>query len=469
MAALARWLGVALVLAILCNGAGTYLRKVGWLQTPAYQAYWAWHCGQVGSLEPHRRALPGCCAHAAAEELAQMKAPPRRDVEQALASYIFELTPPEKALKLVKDVFALAFVAVSAWLLAQRKPLRVSLGLGSWGPRALWVYGGAMFGLSWAWHGLLMPTVGLRPFLFLAVFWAGAWMAPHLASLARFVALALALQLLLVPLELLAGIHVNGHGHALHLGWLDLHLLLSRASGTLVLPNSLGVFAVTALAFCQAFAPSRARLLALTFLAMGLVYASGSGAGAVGMLLFILLAAWGAVPAYRRGWLAVGAAMGAALLWGLLPEILGRPDIFDSVFGRHGRLDTIKETALSQDAVPLLFGQGLGTGSNLAWNLEHNTSAGVAQAPSAASIGAGDSTLTALMIQLGAVGPLRFYGLLLWAARRDATARPFYTVLALCSLAMNVTELFPVNFLLGLALAHSAGVAKPKHQSRQDA
>jgi len=456
---LARWVGVALVLATLCNGLGIYLRKVGLVQTPAYHAYWAWHCSPVAHLQPHQRAQPGCCAHASTAELAEIGAPPRRDVEQALAQYIFELTPAEKALKLVKDVFVLAFVAVSAWLVAQRRPLGNGFGLGSSGQRLLLVYGCAMFGLSWAWHGLLMPVAGLRPLLFLAVFGLGAWMATHLPGLAKFVAVALALQLLLVPLELLAGIHINGHGHALRLGWVDFQLLLSRASGTLVLPNSLGVFAVTALAFCQAFAPSRRQLLYLTPLVLALIYFSGSGVGALAMSLFLLMLVLGQVPVHRRGWVAAGAAVLAAPLLVLLPELLGRPQIFDSVLAEGGRLETFKLTVLDKSALQLWFGQGLGVNTNIALNLQQTEQVDNAVAGAVASAPAlrpTDSTLTALMVQLGAVGTGLFYALLFWAARKDATARPFYAVLALCSLTMNITEVFPVNFLLGLALAHSA-------------
>ena len=43
----------------------------------------------------------------------------------------------------------------------------------------------------------------------------------------------------------------------------------------------------------------------------------------------------------------------------------------------------------------------------------------------------------------------------------------FYAIVALCSLTLQVTELFPVNFLLGVALAHSVvagGNIKPVSQ-----
>ena len=68
--------------------------------------------------------------------------------------------------------------------------------------------------------------------------------------------------------------------------------------------------------------------------------------------------------------------------------------------------------------------------------------------------------LTSLLTQLGIVGILLFYGTLTWAAMRDREARIFYAVLALCSLTLQITEVFPVNFLLGVVLAHSVMVAQ---------
>jgi hypothetical protein len=67
-----------------------------------------------------------------------------------------------------------------------------------------------------------------------------------------------------------------------------------------------------------------------------------------------------------------------------------------------------------------------------------------------------DSALTSLVIQIGLLGSVLFYAALFWAARRDPPARPFYCVVALCTLTINVGELFPVNVLMGIALAHSA-------------
>jgi hypothetical protein len=70
-----------------------------------------------------------------------------------------------------------------------------------------------------------------------------------------------------------------------------------------------------------------------------------------------------------------------------------------------------------------------------------------------------------LFVQLGLVGVLAFYGLLAWAWRVDGGARPFYLVAAIASLTINLPEAFPLNVLLGLALARSALVAVGKPSS----
>ena len=68
--------------------------------------------------------------------------------------------------------------------------------------------------------------------------------------------------------------------------------------------------------------------------------------------------------------------------------------------------------------------------------------------------------VTSLLTQLGLVGALLFYGALAWAAQLDRQARIFYVIVAACSLTLQITELFPVNFLLGIVLAHSVVVAR---------
>jgi hypothetical protein len=104
-----------------------------------------------------------------------------------------------------------------------------------------------------------------------------------------------------------------------------------------------------------------------------------------------------------------------------------------------------------------IVGHGIGINSNLSLSI----AAAATDDPLAAAnstLRPADSTLTSLFIQSGAIGVLLFYGLLAWAGQRDKILRPFYIVIALCSLVMIVPELFPVNYLLAFALVHSASI-----------
>jgi hypothetical protein len=102
-----------------------------------------------------------------------------------------------------------------------------------------------------------------------------------------------------------------------------------------------------------------------------------------------------------------------------------------------------------------LFGRGLGVGAN------QTSILAVVKPTSLLAVLGGtgqfyaDSTVTWLFMQLGLVGLAAFYAMLLWAFAKDRDARPFYLVVAVASLTINIPETFPLNFLLGLALARS--------------
>jgi hypothetical protein len=146
------------------------------------------------------------------------------------------------------------------------------------------------------------------------------------------------------------------------------------------------------------------------------------------------------------------AVLGLLALALLLPAATGRPDLYSSL-GAGGRWTSLQAALFGRSPVELIFGSGLGVNTNSAFNLA-NTQASARSFPANAFLPT-DSTLTSLLIQVGAVGAGLFYAMLFWAAARDEKFRIFYGVVALSSLTINLTELFPVNVLLGLALAHS--------------
>ena len=60
-----------------------------------------------------------------------------------------------------------------------------------------------------------------------------------------------------------------------------------------------------------------------------------------------------------------------------------------------------------------------------------------------------------LLVQGGILAVAAFYGLLLRGLMMDRRARPFLLSVLLCSLTLNVTELFPIDLLLAVALCRS--------------
>lgn len=159
------------------------------------------------------------------------------------------------------------------------------------------------------------------------------------------------------------------------------------------------------------------------------------------------------VPVRRR--LALTAATTVlVLLLCALPQLLGRPDLWRSPLGRW---QALADGMAASGPLQWLFGQGLAANSNQLLSL-----LGPQAALHAAS---SDGMPVLLLLQSGLVGVAAFYGLLLWAWRRDQTARPFLLTVGLASLTLNITELFPINLLLGLCLAGL--LAAPRKLSRE--
>jgi hypothetical protein len=113
------------------------------------------------------------------------------------------------------------------------------------------------------------------------------------------------------------------------------------------------------------------------------------------------------------------------------------------------------EVIARNDAIANIFGRGIGAGSNQTSIFVVLEPYPLRHALQATELFYADSTVTWLLVQFGFAGILAFYAMLSWAFAKDRAARPFYLALAIASLTINIPEFFPVNFLLGLALAHS--------------
>ena len=443
------WLVVAgLLLATVCNGAGVYLKRTGLLDADAYQAYWSFHCRSLNLQSSPEAMGPRCCALATPAQLAQLETSAGARGERAQTRFVYRTPGAELALKLVKDVFGLALLILCLVLLVRRAEVRPSLKE-AWPVGLLLAYAATALVASLVLYEPLVALAGARSFMFIGLALLGLWLAPHMALLAYAVAALLVVQVLLMPFEMLRGVHLHGHFHLLPLA--------GRLSGTLVAPNTLGVFAVCALAFVHAFAPNRRWLWLVALLALTLVLLSGSGTGIVGFVLFLLLALIerGAADHRRLVIIAGGLLLGGLVM--VLPEIIGRPRLFESLWGR---IDGLRMVLSDKSFWESVFGSGLGVDTNTTGQLVRMLGADSFPRYARLPSGAAESMLTSLLTQLGLVGTLLFYGALAWAALRDYQARIFYAIVVVCSLTLQITELFPVNFLFGLALAHSVVVAQ---------
>lgn len=400
---------VATVLASLAAGMPFFLRRVGALAPVTHSRELALFCHQPihpwwlpGSCG-FRRVLPGVPA-------ATAKVDPQRFYRQL---------PAERPLRLARHGLLLALAAGSALSLFGRHhqppslrrfapalPLLVSTV-------AAWAMGAAQAGVWPALHEtarqahwlLLLPLVG--------------WLATPFAfgALQRTVAALLILQLPFGLLEAMRAVPLPFGTSTMGLGPFQ-PPVPGRLAMAFTMPNTLGVMASLGLAFCRLGNPPRWRwLLAPVLLIVGL---ARSGAGLV-LVLFQLLA--GSPRRLLLGLVAL--ALGALLL----PHLLGRPDIYNSLTGRlsYG-LSATRTSGLS-----LLIGQGLSP-------INHQAT---------------DSLAVRLLIQQGLLGGASFYGLLLLCIARSRAHRPFLLAVLIASLVAEITTVFPLSLLLAVVVHRS--------------
>jgi hypothetical protein len=435
----ARFFAAALVAATLANGAAPYLKRVGLIERQRYETYWRIHCGDW----PISRAW-GLGRRCAAFEPGPLE-PARFRRERPHLFFVFEVRPSEVPLKLVKDAVMLLFLGVS--FLQSRRDLRSQhlCAAPLWGLCALVVLAAA-WGIA---HGdRLRILVGMRGTTFIAVALFGVWMtdASRLQHICRALIALLVIQLLLIPAELLWGMPMAGYASVL--------AFPSRVAGTLVKANGLGVLAAVTVAFAECYTPDRRlRITAWGGGILGVLFA-GSATGWI--VLFALFVA--RIVHRNMPWRSIAALSSIVVLLLLaLPVIVGRPNLLHSLTAPAGRFDLLRGV-LSR--TPILFGGGLGAGTNAEQVL---LSQGTQL--EGAGLPASDSTAIVMLSQFGILGALLFYAAFAVAWRQQPRLTPLFLALGLTSLSFDLPEAFPLNLVLGLALAH--GCARPASTSRQ--
>jgi hypothetical protein len=434
---------VGLLLASIGNGAVGYMKRVGLIEQQTYASFMATYCGDPGA-NPESVGDRCWCIHEPTPQQAKL----------AMADSAHFVTPYQDAgyqrwLKVGKDAVFAVFLLMSLYLIGRQKAPLPGLA-DSWPAMLLALIVSMGFAISLVIWGGSFAIVGMRSFEFLAIVLLGGWAVGGMHHFARCLGWLLIIEAVLVVFELIHGMPMRACPR-----WF-------RAAGTMVLPSSLGIASVVALAFYASFSLKSSWLPFLIAVSVALIVASGSGTGLVALFALLGVLALQRTSGSRK-WM----ALTALLLSGIvvlveLPALTHRSDIYDSLFAAGGRTDKLRDVVQAFNATDLLIGRGLGYGTNTATNL-----AALATAPTFHVAGAtepfyADSTVTVMLMQLGIIGVAAFYGLLIWAFWRDPVARPIYAVVLISSLMISICEVFPVNFTMGLALAHTLAMSRRK-------
>jgi hypothetical protein len=221
-----------------------------------------------------------------------------------------------------------------------------------------------------------------------------------------------------------------------------------RVVGTFSLPISLGTFAVVTWATALCWGEfSRRTLILLTVLLLALLLVNASATAWAALAISAVAMALPTLGARWRSALIMAVLPLALMGWQLLPDLTGRPDVHDSLWGRILPIQLYASEHLSTREV--LFGTGFGIGTNAM--AQHGEGAAISREMPDRPVG--DSMPAALFWQVGLVGLVCAYALFLLALRADEPSRPIGMALLVSSVAVNVTELFPVNLILGFWLA----------------
>jgi hypothetical protein len=346
-----------------------------------------------------------------------------------------------KLTKLAKEAVLVGFLVLALTQIAKARPTRY-FGMAYGGIFLLGIASALATMMAGSWYALVAGGRTFAPWLL------GATAAPLLDAgllrrLARVCAWTLIAEAILVAIELKLGLYL--YSIALF------GQLLVRVVGTFNLPVSLGTFAVVswAAAICWGVLTRRERISLTLVLVFVLVF----NASATAWVAFAVAGAtmgFAHVPARWRAWILLSVLPIALLGWTLLPTLTGRGEIHDSLWGRIAPVQLYASEHVSIREA--LFGTGFGIGTNVqsAHDSEPAVFGGTPDRP------VGDSMPAALFWQVGLVGLFCAYALFALALRADAQSRPIGMALLVSSLAVNITELFPVSLILGFWLASAA-------------
>jgi hypothetical protein len=444
-----RALVVAMALAVLLNGLPFWGRRVGLLERQAYRRELALFCQPPlrswwlpATCRPHRLVMLG----------------PTRTVERIDVLRLYKIRGPEVGLKAGRYGVLLAVVIGSVALLLARwqavpppqawlplLPLLLStllsagISLGQEGGAASWLP------LLWS---LWIPLAA----------WSGWLTTPNrLQCLADGAAALVVLQLPFLALEAMRGLPMPFGAPANP--WLP-----TRLSGLMTHPNTLGGLLAISVALCVAVSGRRWQRWPLLLLSLGMAILARSGTGVVALAV---LAAGMGVGHLPRRWRLFPVILSLVALTAALPQLLGRPQLFDSP---SGRVSTLRMwLAIPRSAQERWLGYGLASTGDLKRTAPiPGVSHASAGPPPKGAKPSADGQPLLLLTQGGVVALVAFYGLIGWVAWHDVRQRLFWTVVALTSLTLNLTEVFPLIVWLAVMMARGLGSPALKPATPRD-
>ena len=443
---LAGQLGIAIVLASILGGLSFLLRHIGLIDPAGYAADLARFC------HPPLQTLwlPASCRAWSWLDGAG-GAITRLDMGR-----LYQISPPELLLKLLRHGLMAGLVLISGLVVWRHPGLRLPpRQLLLWVPLQLSLGVALCIGLQ---RGPIPAVLaGLPGQLWVPLVPLCGWLLPRrrLQRLVDAVAVLLLLHLPVLVLEAMRGLPLR---HATRLWGVSLP---GRLPGLMGQPNTLGVVVVLGLAFCLAFSARAWHRPVLVAAALPQLLLARSGMGLLALALLLLL------PSLQRQWqrhprraLLLAPALAAALLL-LLPHLLGRPDLLESISGRWGIVDGAVRSATPWQ---LLLGRGLGSGGVVVSRWQEVSSglpplfSPLILAPEAAAgpaLRPTDSFFLHQFIEAGLLGLAALLGLIATALRRDRASRPFLLLVLLCGLTLNLGEVFPLGLLLAVSLCHA--------------
>jgi hypothetical protein len=450
-ARLDRWalqLVVAVVVAWVLNGLPFHLRRIGVLDAAVYQQEVARIC--PASIQPFW--LPVLC------HKYPLSTQQSTRLHIVSVARFYQLGDAEILLKLFKYGVMVALLMFSIMVLVRHRKFRPRWrSLLPWLPLQISMGVALVIGLLKG--SALAATSGLVGILWVPLVPLAGWLlTPRRQQL---LCDGLAVMILLhLPIQILESMR------ALPLSRLDQPYglpLPGRIVGLVTMPNTLGVVMMLMLVFCLSFSGRHwhHRFLGAAVLPQLLLARSGTGLFALALLLGMpslgrLLRA-GAFHRRVAGLLL--AAGGSLALLLSFPLLLGRPGMMDSL---TGRADVMLASLHSASWPELVFGRGLGSGGVLARRLQETLTSHSwlsANLSMPEGLNSTDSLWILLLVQGGLLAIAAFLGLMLFCIWRDRKARPFLVLMLLCSLTLNLTEVFPLGLLLAVVVRRSLSFA----------